>query len=346
MSVVDLHPENLLDREIRGELEPAERERLEAHLAQCATCRFERQLRAGFALELSRDSVPPEIAGLVETLAKQSVEAPDAAVPEEVAPPAAPPATSIAPVPALRRARARRVKLVLLAAAATLTLVAGAFASTEAGRRAMAPFLFGREGNATPYGEAPATVTAVHATPMRASAGLVAPPPPATVEAPPVTTDLAPPPPPAVTAVAPVAPPAVTAAAPPPVAAPPDGPAPLFGAETDARRRGDTARMLELHAQLVARFPGSHEAQVSRMMVARLLLDRGDAAGALSGFDAYLRAGGGELREDALAGRATALERMGRAGDARRAWMTLLDQYPNTAYGAHARSQVEASSPN
>jgi TolA-binding protein len=104
--------------------------------------------------------------------------------------------------------------------------------------------------------------------------------------------------------------------------------------------------MLQLHAELVARYPQSHEAQVSRMMVARMLLDRGDAAGALAGFDAYLRAGSGELREDALAGRATALERLGRTDEARRAWMALLDQYPNTAYGAHARSRVEASSEN
>jgi hypothetical protein len=125
-----------------------------------------------------------------------------------------------------------------------------------------------------------------------------------------------------------------------------DGPAPIFGAEADARRRGDTARMLELHAELVARYPQSHEAQVSRMMVARLLLDRGDAAGALSGFDAYLRAGSGELREDALAGRATALDRLGRTDEGRLGWLALLDQYPNTAYGTHARSRVEASGEN
>jgi hypothetical protein len=314
VSVVDLHPENLLDREIRGELEPSERERLEAHLAQCATCRFERQLRVGFALELSRDSVPPDIAVLVDTLAKRSVE---------------PPVSVVVP------RRARRVKLVLLAAAATLTLVAGAFASTEAGRRAIAP-LFGREGNITPYGEAtPAAVTAVsHASPLHSPVAPAASP--AAVVEPTAPPDVPEPP-----RTVPVA--ALPA---PPTAVPPEGPAPLFGAEADARRRGDTARMLELHAELVARYPQSHETQVSRMMVARLLLDRGDASGALSGFDAYLRAGSGELREDALAGRATALERLGRTDEARRAWMALLDQYPNTAYGAHARSRVEASSEN
>jgi TolA-binding protein len=314
VSVVDLHPENLLDREIRGELEPAERERLEAHLAQCATCRFERQLRAGFALELSRDSVPPGIAGLVDTLARESVKP---------------------PAPLVVSSRRRKMKVVLLAAAATLTLVAGAFASTEAGRRAIAPLFFGREGNTTPYGEAtPATVTAVPRGPLLRASAAPAPVPSAAVVDPPALPDLPEPP-----RALPVAALPVPAAAPPP-----EGPAPLFAAEADARRRGDTARMMELHAELVARYPQSHEAQVSRMMVARLLLDRGDAAGALSGFDAYLRAGSGELREDALGGRATALERLGRTEEARRAWMTLLDQYPNTAYGAHARSRVEAPS--
>ena len=318
MSVVDLHPENLLDREIRGELDDGERQRLEAHLAQCATCRFERELRAGFALELSRDSVPPEIASLVDTLTAGRVQPP-------------------AP-PVVKPSRTRRMKLVLVAAAATLTLVAGAFAATERGRRAVAP-LFGREGPATSYGEAPPmTVPASGGVMARASASPAAVPDPSPE---PVLVD-----PPA-----PTAPPATVVAAPvqaaaPAAAAPPDGPAPLLGAEADARRRGDTTRMLELHAQLVARYPQSREAQVSRMMVARLLLDRGESAGALSGFDAYLRAGSGELREDALAGRATALDRLGRSDEGRRAWMTLLDQYPNTAYAAHARSRVEATGGN
>ena len=311
MSVVDLHPENLLDKEIRGELDASERQRLEAHLLQCATCRLERQLRADFALELSRDSVPPEVADLVDSLSKRKVELP---------------ARKVATL------RTRRVRIVLVAAAATLTVVVGAFASTEAGRRVIAPLL-GREAVTTPYGEAaPVSAKAVSPAPQvqSSAAPIVASPPSAIV--PPAVVE----PTPAV--VAPVQA--------PPSAAPPDGPAPLFAAETDARRRGDTTRVLELHAELVGRYPQSREAQVSRMMVARLLLDRGDAAGALSGFDAYLRAGSGELREDALAGRATALDRLGRTDEARRAWLLLLDQYPNTAYGAHARSRVEAPGGN
>jgi TolA-binding protein len=316
VSVVDLHPDHLLDKEIRGELDAGERERLEAHIAQCATCRLERQLRDDFAVELERESLPPDVAGLVETLARSPAAAPPA--------PAPPPARDAAPPMVLVRRSPRR-KIVLLVVAATLTLVAGAFASTEAGRRVIAPIL-GRTEVGTTYVEAPtAEVKQAPRVVARSSAALPAEPLPssdAPASAEPARTVAAP-------AALPAAPPAET-------------PATLFEAEAEARRRGEGARVQQLHAQLIARFPQSREAQVSRMMVARMLLDRGDAAGALAGFDAYLRAASGGLREDALAGRATALDRLGRTEEARRAWAELLEQYPSTTYAAHARARVEA----
>jgi hypothetical protein len=316
VSVVDLHPENLLDKEIRGELDGPERQRLEAHLAQCATCRFERQLRGDFALDLSRDSVPPEIAGLVDGLARRS--------PEPL---------RLGAIPR----RGRRVKVVVLTAAATLTLVVGAFASTEAGRRVIAPLFEGRPSVTSPSGDATrGTASAAARAATVSPSALLAP----SGLSPSVEPPLEP------LARSWKAHPLSASEPRSPAAAPPDGPARLFDEETDARRKGDTARMLEMHAQLVAHYPRSHEAQVSRMMVARLLLDRSDPGGALSGFDAYLRAGSGELREDALAGRAAALDRMGRTDEGRLAWMALLDQYPNTAYGTHARTRVEASGGN
>ena len=58
MTVVDLHPEDLLDREARGELGAAELERLERHVAQCKPCLLERQARADFRLE---DGGGPEV---------------------------------------------------------------------------------------------------------------------------------------------------------------------------------------------------------------------------------------------------------------------------------------------
>jgi TolA-binding protein len=311
VSVVDLHPENLLDKEIQGALDATERERLEAHLAQCATCRLERRLRADFALELSRESVPPRIAGLVESLAKAPA-----------------PATRTATVETLASSRGTRRRVVFLVAAATLTLVASAFASTEAGRRTILTRLFGGAEATSPYVEAPAA-TPSHASPTAVrSAAPLTDPVPAREALPQPTSSSA----------APVVPPAVAS---PSAPTPPETPLSLFNAEAQARRRGDGARVLELHALLVARYPQSREAQVSRMMVARLMLDRGDAAGAVAGFDAYLRAGSGDLREDALAGRATALDRLGRTDEARHAWMALLDEYPASAYATHARARVD-----
>lgn len=49
MTTPDLHPEELFDKAARGELDDAERARLDAHLAQCAVCRFERQAAQDFA---------------------------------------------------------------------------------------------------------------------------------------------------------------------------------------------------------------------------------------------------------------------------------------------------------
>ena len=45
---------------------------------------------------------------------------------------------------------------------------------------------------------------------------------------------------------------------------------------------------------------------------------------------------------DAMAGRATALERLGRAKEARGAWASLVELYPASAYASHARARMEA----
>lgn len=50
MSAIDLHPEELIDRHLRGQLAPEERARLDAHCAACVAC----------AMEIALAEAPPE----------------------------------------------------------------------------------------------------------------------------------------------------------------------------------------------------------------------------------------------------------------------------------------------
>jgi hypothetical protein len=54
VTVIDVHPEDLLDREARGALSGDQRVLLNAHLAHCESCRLERLLRKDFAAEAVR----------------------------------------------------------------------------------------------------------------------------------------------------------------------------------------------------------------------------------------------------------------------------------------------------
>ena len=121
------------------------------------------------------------------------------------------------------------------------------------------------------------------------------------------------------------------------------GPAELFDEASDARRRGDYGRVFDLDGELEHRYPTSREAQVSRQIVGRLLLDRGDPTGALARFDSYLAAGAGDLAEEAMVGRATALDRLGKSDEAIRAWSAVAAAFPDSPYAARARARLESS---
>lgn len=56
MRIVELHPEDLLDKESRGTLGWADRVALQAHAARCVVCRFERRLRGELAAMLREES--------------------------------------------------------------------------------------------------------------------------------------------------------------------------------------------------------------------------------------------------------------------------------------------------
>jgi TolA-binding protein len=313
-TVISLHPEELLDRDARGLLSPADRARLDDHLAQCAACRLERQLRDDFADELESDVTPSAI----ERLTLASVSQPRA---EVTPPPPPPPPVTLAP-----RGRATRAAWLLVAAAVFAVSAASARASSVV-QRAWSRIVDAPEAPTT-VAVAPHAVAAVaHHASIGSDARTSEPALPREVP----TND--------VLLAAPVAPePAhvgVRAAHPQPNPA-----AALFDEATEARRHGDYARALTLGRDLQARFPRSREAHVSRATLGRLLLDRGDPSTALANFDAYLGSGSGDLGEEAMIGRATALERLGRTFEAARAWQALLAAYPQTSYAAHARARL------
>jgi len=352
--VVDLHPEELLDRDARGALSPAEATRLEAHLARCPACRFERELRADFADELASDA--PCSPSSVERLAlagarvpsprssrsarpprsarsakRSSIQAP----PVESPPQSAPQTRAEIAVPSPRYARRPVTRAAWLLAAAALFAVSVAGA-TGVGQRAWDRFVASPPPAPSPAEDESAPS---HVAAKRAPRHLTPPAPSAVAEprAEPSTVDVLAPAPPA----APREPVARTSrAAPTPHATETSSAASLFEEAAELRRQGSYARAIELQRELVTRYPRSRESHVARETMGRLLLDRGDPAGAFASFDAYLSEGSGELGEEAMVGRATALERLDRSADAANAWRGLLAAYPETPYAAHARSRL------
>jgi TolA-binding protein len=334
--VVDLHPEELLDRDARGELTAGEQTRLEAHLARCAACRFERQLRIDFAGELESDLTPSmeriALAGALSANAVKPAKTPLITEPEPS--PGATAPEELLGLPRRMPRRATRAAWLLVAATLCAVSVAGA---TGAGQRVWSRIV----GSPAPAAETsesteamPSHVAAKHTARHRtapAPSALADPrPEPSTVD---VLVQSAPPP-------------EVT---PPPVArhgmvpkgsASRDAAAALFESATEARRQGSYARAIELQRDLLVRYPRSRESHVARETMGKLLLDRGDPAAACASFEAYLAEGSGDLGEEAMVGRATALERLGRSTQAADAWRGLLAAYPETSFATHARSRL------
>jgi len=124
-----------------------------------------------------------------------------------------------------------------------------------------------------------------------------------------------------------------------PVEAAPDA-STIFRRANAAREMGDHARAGELYRRLLEDFASSPEARASLPMFGRMLLDDGNASGALRRFDDALRLGGGALREDVMLGRALALQRLGRPDDEARALSSLLDAYPISVHAERARRRL------
>ena len=323
-ALAEIHPDDLLDREARGELSSVERLRLDEHLATCSVCCFERDVRADFR-------------GDFEELARL-----------DAAPP--PPSASRG-----RKRVASRMRVTALVAAALL--FAGAAAaewSNLLGRRALSSVVESASSGSSEVAPAPAAPKKPRSdrrsgTPapidsdIESDIGSGAPLDGVTEPDVLGSSSSAPSAPlphgPARAAVVAAVPLASSA---PADATPPASASTLFSEAGDARRRGAYDDAERLYGELAQRFPQSPEALNAHAILARLLLDRGDAAGALVHFDAYLRSGAGSLREEAMVGRALALERLGRTSDEAAAWNALLDAYPQSVHAARARARSAA----
>jgi TolA-binding protein len=365
MTLIDLHPEDLLDKAERGHLSDVERTRLDAHLARCAACRAEQLLRADFGAELLGEDRPSAILGIVQgalaapppantqpggaKAVEREVELATGAADERLA------------VGIRRRSRISTV-LLLVAAAILVASVAGAATGVTA---RVWQTLRPSAQDATHGERTLPTETAeprVQALPRPAGAAAapgpapeVAPSPAPVPEIPSVVVASAAPSLPLAAAAPRVEPKsvvsqeksanAVASPAPFSTVAQASSAADLFDSANAARRAGDTASALSRYVALERQFPNSREARVAKATVGRLLLDRGDAAGALGRFDDYLRSGAAELREECMAGRATALERLGRGDEEARAWAALLAEYPHTPFASHAKARAGAFVP-
>lgn len=309
MSVIDLHPEDLIDKWSEGGLSDLERDRLSAHVATCAGCRFELRARQDFAGVAGE--LPPAV------LVKSPVASGHRASSPDLAP----------RIVSRHRGRARRkVWLLGLAAALVGSVSLAALVARVVGSPS---------GVATPSVVRPAP--RAHAAP-----GAPASSP---NEGPIALDDLPLPEPSSEAAVATAPGPraaSVRAAAVDPAIVTRKSPsaAELFQSANQARRDGNASRAIALYRSLEAEHPSSEEARLSYATLARMLLDRGDARSALEGFDHYLSNGGSALGEEALVGRALALQKLG-GGDAEAAaWRDVLGRFPRSVHARLARSRL------
>ena len=333
MKIIDVHPDDLLDREIEGTLSGDERRRLRDHLERCMQCRLERQLRSDFEEEQSAVEDARDIQSFVSG-ALRAARAPAAERPRRKA------ASST---------WHRRLVFML---AATMVLATGlAAAEVEfAGHRWSGL----REKIAFVFRSPPRESPAIERKESTKAPVLVEPAPaPAPEESNPAPTTLsktAPVPARRVAFIEPtVALPAALAPMPVPSGEPPgkprDSASAIFEGASAARRRGNWVEAAELYRDLEVRFPSSPEAWLSIAVVARMQLDLGETAAAAAGFATYLATGDRALREEAMAGRAIALGRLGRAREETEAWRELALAYPSSGYMSLARTRLRQDFP-
>ncbi len=345
--IPDLHPEELFDKAAAGTITASEQVTLDAHLASCAACRFEREVALDFAampmpnldvdrlvsnaltarasenLAPRRRRLNPAFAVAAALFAFGSFAAVgqwSGVLPRLVQAFVAPvPAPAPTPTPALTHPRPKHTTVV---------------PHEEA--EAVSPPPVVEAPPPPPPIPAPMPVVATHPSPSpaRHQVADVSAAVPSAARTPVAVEDTTPP--------IPVV--RVATATPSPVVAPPvvlDAPA-GFEAANQARLRGDHVAAIAGYRQLLATWPHSPEAALTQATLGRLLLDQGDPVAALRHLEAYLAGTDLSLREEVLSARAVAFMHLGRGPDEVAAWKLLLAQYPRSIHVARAQARLEA----
>jgi len=333
MTLPELHPDELLRRASHDRITPAERADLGAHLQRCPACALELAVRGDAAAAgISSEADHAVAARIVDRVL-----------------------TSTLPLVAASVAGTWRGRL---ARAAVIVLM---LTSTAVGASAIAVRLHERRAATARQEATPAPVIEAPPRMHRARVAVPAPTPE------PPTTDPAGP-----TEAAPVvrptpdghaarrssgarpeivSAPSVTSAALQPPAAGITAPAVDSAAASVVLARAEQARAqrrfadaTRLYDDLAARFPGSREEIVARVLHGQLLLDEmHDAPSALRWFERYLASEpAGALAEEARLGRAQALQLRGSRDDERAAWDELLRKHPASVHAGAARARLGA----
>jgi TolA-binding protein len=364
-TAVDIHPEDLIDKLVDGELTDLEQDRLRAHLEQCSSCRFEIAVRGDLVAEPSRGARP-----------QLTFAAPPAAQP--IALLSAPPGPARPRALITLRPRSRRRWALVLVAAAFVLFAGAATAAVVSGTIKVRLLPWSPQAKSSLALGLTDALDTKHAAPEPAPAIPAAPAVSAPAEAPVASAALAPAPSsvelvsprranvrvasaralaPAASAVAASAA-AASAARPSPEVAAASHPAPEASAETDAAPRADAAAMfaeanrarrdgngeraVQLYRALQARYPSAAESELSRALLAQMLLERGNAEGALAGFDRYLAQDSPALSAEALVGRARALEQLAKREQAVAAWKQVQNRFPGSVHARLAAARLAA----
>jgi TolA-binding protein len=118
----------------------------------------------------------------------------------------------------------------------------------------------------------------------------------------------------------------------------------LFGEANKKRLAGDRAGAVELYTELATRYPGSAEASLAELSLAKLFLAAGDSERAL-GYFRRAGATGGALGSEALWGEAEALRALGHTSEEHATLERLLKRYPNGIYAKTARKRLGTVAP-